>query len=88
MKLRPLKLTFPAPAPPPEEPGYLTIDSYPWSRVTEGGKVVCPQTACVKVQFAPGAHTLTFDNAEQSLHFVMTVTVKSGETKAIKPGLK
>jgi len=79
--------------PPPRtagevEPGYLTIDSYPWSRVTEGGRVLCAQTPCPQVPLSPGNHTLTFDNAEQNLHFVMSVAIKSGETRSVKAGLK
>ena len=75
-------------APEPAEPGFVTLSSYPWSKVTEGGRVVCPATPCNKVQMSPGSHTLTFENSEQGLKQSTTVTIKSGETTVRNLGLK
>ncbi|MFO0666330.1 MAG: protein kinase [Polyangiaceae bacterium] len=61
------------------EPGFLTLDTYPWTKVTEGGRVL-GTTPLVRVQLSAGPHTLTFDNPEQSIHQTTTVVVKSGET--------
>jgi len=75
-------------APEPADPGFVTLSSYPWSKVTEGGRVVCPATPCNKVQMSPGTHTLTFENSEQGLKQSTTVTIKSGETTVRNLGLK
>lgn len=78
-----------APQPPePAEPGFVTLNSYPWSKVTEGGRVICPATPCNKVQMSPGSHTLTFENSEQGLKQSTSVTIKSGETVTRNLGLK
>ncbi len=83
------KQTSQQPTPPPEqEPGFLTVSSYPWAKVTEGGRVICPVTPCSKVQMTPGTHTLTFENEGQSLKAVVSVTIKSGETATKNVGLK
>lgn len=69
------------PPPPPEDPGLLTVSSYPWAKVTEGGKVICQTTPCNKVSMSPGAHSLTFENGEQpGQKQTVTVQIKSGET--------
>lgn len=74
-------LVPPPPPPPPEEPGFVTVTSYPWAKVTEGGRVVCPITPCNKVQMSPGAHSLTFEKGEQpGQKQTVSVQVKSGET--------
>jgi serine/threonine-protein kinase len=73
----------PAPTPAaPEDPGFLTINSTPWSKVTANGKVVCATTPCFKVPLAPGNYTLTFENAEKGIKKTHPVTIKSGETVA------
>ena len=69
----------PPATPEPSEPGYLTIFSYPWAKVTEGGRVVCASTPCTRVQMSPGAHTLTLENAEQGYKAQLGVSIKSGE---------
>lgn len=84
---KPTTVTAPQP-PEPAEPGFITLNSYPWSKVTAGGRVICPATPCNKVQLPAGNHTLTFENSEQGLKTTMTVTIKSGETITRNPGLK
>ncbi len=77
--------------PPPaedKEPGFVTLSSYPWSKVTEGGRVICPATPCNKVQMSPGPHTLVFENSEQGLKQSTSVMIKSGETVVRNLGLK
>jgi len=77
-----------APPPEKEEPGFVTLSSYPWSKVTEGGRVICPATPCNRVPLSPGSHTLVFENADQGLKQSTSVTVKSGETVTRNLGLK
>ncbi len=76
-----------APAPPPEEPGFLTISSYPWAKVYEGGRQLCT-TPCAKVSLSPGSHNLLLENSEQSLKQNVSVVIKSGETTTRQVGFK
>ncbi len=77
----------PPPPPPAEDPGFLTVSSYPWAKVTEGGKVICPVTPCNKVQMSPGPHSLTFET-EQGQKQTVSVVVKSNETSTKNVGFK
>ncbi len=79
-----------APPPPAEEKenGFLTINVYPWAKVTEGGRVLCAATPCNKIPLSPGAHTLQLENPEQGMKQSTTVTIKSGETTARAIGFK
>ncbi len=77
------------PAPVEEkENGFLTINVYPWAKVTEGGRVLCAATPCNKIPLSPGAHTLQLENPEQGMKQSTTVTIKSGETTARAIGFK
>jgi len=81
----------PPPPPPPVEdkdPGFLTINVYPWAKVSEGGRVLCAATPCNKIPLSPGAHTLTLDNPEQGMKQTTSVTIKSGETTTRAIGFK
>ncbi len=79
----------PPPPPPAEDPGFVTVSAYPWAKVTEGGRVVCPVTPCNKVQMTPGAHTLTFENGEApGQKQTVTVQIRSGETSTKNVGFK
>lgn len=71
----------PPPPPPPkeEDPGFLTIQTTPWSKVTLNGKVICQTTPCNKVPVAPGSYVLTLENAEKGIKKTHPVTIKSGE---------
>lgn len=80
----------PAPAPTPEtrapEPdegkgkvGYLTIDTYPWTRVSTGGKVL-GDTPLVRVPLSAGTHTLVLENTTEKVKQTTVVTIKPGET--------
>ena len=81
----------PPPPPPPAEdkdPGFLTINVYPWAKVSEGGRVICAATPCNKISLSPGSHTLTLENPEQGMKQSTTVTIKSGETTIRAIGFK
>jgi serine/threonine-protein kinase len=71
----------PPPPPPPkdEDPGFLTIQTTPWSKVTLNGKVICQTTPCNKVPVAPGSYVITLENAEKGIKKTHPVTIKSGE---------
>ncbi len=89
----------PAPPPPASPPpaatnppsddstGYLTFDTYPWTRVSENGRPL-GTTPLVHVALPPGTHVLTLENAEQGIKQSYTVTVKGGETVSRRLGLK
>ncbi|MBX3226868.1 MAG: serine/threonine protein kinase [Labilithrix sp.] len=78
-----------APSPgPAEEPGYVTVSSYPWAKVTENGKVICAVTPCNKIAMSPGTHTLTFENGETGQKTNATVQIKPGETTPKNIGFK
>lgn len=78
-----------SPPPPPEDPGFVTVSAYPWAKVTEGARVICPITPCNKVTMSPGSHTLTFENGEApGQKQTVTVQVKSGETSTKNVGFK
>jgi serine/threonine-protein kinase len=77
-----------APTKPSEDPGFLTITAYPWAKVYEGGRVVCPATPCNKLPMSPGAHTLVLENTEQGTRQSATVVIKSGETTTKAVGSK
>jgi serine/threonine-protein kinase len=85
--------THPTPPPPPppaedKDPGFLTINVYPWAKVSEGGRVLCAATPCNKVPLSPGSHTLTLENPEQGMKQSISVAIKSGETTTRAIGLK
>ncbi|WP_394850043.1 protein kinase [Pendulispora brunnea] len=74
----------PAPAGPP---GFLTIDTYPWTHVSENGRAL-GQTPIVRLALPPGDHVLVLENPEQGLKQTYPVTIKSGETLNRRLGLK
>ncbi len=70
--------TAPAAPAPAEEPGFLTLQTYPFSRVSLGGRVL-GTTPLVKVSLPPGSHTLVAENADQGLKQSISVTIESGK---------
>jgi serine/threonine-protein kinase len=68
----------PLPADEPTGNGFLTLDTYPWTRVTEGGRVL-GTTPLVRVPLSPGVHTLMLENPGENVKKMTTITVKSGE---------
>jgi len=77
----------PAPAPPAEEPGYLTFDTYPWTKVSENGRAL-GTTPLVHISLTAGPHTLTLENPDQGIKQTYSVTIKSGDTASHRLGLK
>ncbi|HEY8039064.1 MAG TPA: protein kinase [Polyangiaceae bacterium] len=76
--------TSPTPA---SQPGFLSFDTYPWTRVSEGGRVV-GDTPLIHVSLSPGVHVLTLDNEEQNIHQTYTVIIPSGQTVNRRLGLE
>jgi serine/threonine-protein kinase len=72
---------------PDAAPGYLTLDTYPWTKVTEGGRTI-GTTPLVHVALSPGVHALTLDNGDQGIHQPYSVTIKGGESVTRRLGLK
>ncbi len=64
---------------PAADDGFLTLQTYPWTRVSEGGKVL-GTTPIVKLSLPPGSHTLSLENPDQGVKQSLTVVIKSGET--------
>ena len=85
-------IAHPPPPPPPpvedKDPGFLTINVYPWAKVSEGGRTLCAATPCNKIPLSPGSHTLLLENPEQGMKQSTTVTIKSGETATRAIGFK
>lgn len=76
------------PPPAPVEParpavqnevGYLSFDTYPWTRVTVDGEYL-GSTPLVRAALPPGAHEITIENSAENLRHKTSVTIKSGET--------
>jgi len=67
---------------PPEDHargvGYLTLDTYPWTRVTVGGKSL-GDTPLIRVPLPAGTHTLVLENGAEKIHQTTVVTIKPGE---------
>lgn len=63
----------------PAEMGYLTIDTYPWTKVSVGGRVL-GNTPLVRVPIAAGTHLLTLENPDDNVRQTTMVVVKPGET--------
>ncbi len=66
--------------------GYLTFDTYPWSRVSEGGRFL-GTTPLLHLAMTPGAHTLSLENAEQGIRRTYSVSIKPGETFTMRLGI-
>jgi serine/threonine protein kinase len=76
----------PAPAAPPET-GFLTVDTTPWSIVSERGKPL-GQTPLVHVELSSGPHVLTLVNPELGVSTTYTVTIQPGKTVVKRIGLE
>ena len=66
-------------APEKAEDGFLTLDTYPWTKVSEGSRSL-GSTPLHRIPLAPGSHTLVMENAEKGIKQSFTVSIKSGET--------
>jgi serine/threonine-protein kinase len=81
-----LRVAASASAPAQDAPGFLTFDTYPWTRVSDGARLL-GTTPLIKVPLAPGAHTLSLENPEQGIKKTYAVRIKSGETFSMRLGL-
>ena len=66
-------------APDNDKVGYLTLDTYPWTRVSTGGKVL-GDTPLVRIPLSVGTHVLTMENTGEKVRTTTTVVVRPGET--------
>jgi serine/threonine protein kinase len=74
-------------APPSDGVGYVTFDTYPWTRVTEGGQPL-GTTPLIHISLPAGMHTFTLDNPEKGIHQTYAITVKAGESMTKRLGLQ
>ncbi|HVW28437.1 MAG TPA: protein kinase [Polyangiaceae bacterium] len=78
----------PAPTTPePPEPGFLTVDTTPWSVVSENGKLL-GQTPLVHLELASGTHVLVLKNPELGIQTSYTVTIQPGKTVVKRIGIE
>lgn len=61
------------------EKGFLTIDTYPWTKVTVNGRTL-GTTPLVKSALPAGTYTVVLENPDEKISERVTVTIKSGET--------
>ncbi|HKU41097.1 MAG TPA: hypothetical protein VJR89_23200, partial [Polyangiales bacterium] len=69
----------PPSAAPPAEPGYLSLDSSPWSDVFLGSERL-GTTPLIRVPLPPGKHLLTLENPELGASTSYAVEIQSGKT--------
>ena len=56
----------------------MTIDTYPWTRVSTGGRVL-GDTPLVRVVLPIGTHVLVLENPTEKVRQTTVVTIKPGE---------
>ena len=83
----PTKSAASASAVPDAGTGYLTLDTYPWSRVSENGRVL-GVTPLVHVPLSAGSHVLTLENPDQGLKQDYPISLKADEAISRRLGLK
>ena len=69
------------------EKGFLSFTTFPWTRVSEGGRTL-GTTPLYKIPMSPGAHVLTLDNPDDNIHTTYSVTIKAGEAASRSVELK
>jgi len=77
----------PAPSPPAIEPGFLNLDTTPWSNVSAGGRSL-GTTPLVGASLPAGTHTLVLTNPELGIKTTYQVTISAGRTTARRIGLE
>ena len=79
VKLVKLNQTAPAPvAAAPEGPGFLTLSTEPWTKVSVGTALL-GSTPLYKARLEAGKQTLTLVNEGKGINTTRTVVIKSGE---------
>ena len=68
-------------------PGFLTLDTVPWTRVSEAGRSL-GTTPILGVALSPGQHTLTLENPGEGIRTSLSVNIKSGERTSRRMMLK
>jgi serine/threonine-protein kinase len=80
--------TVVAAAPSPKDAGgFLTLDTYPWTRVSHNGRVI-GTTPLVRAALPAGKQTIVLENAEQGVRQTLVVTIAKGETTAKRVAFK
>ena len=80
----------PTPAPPgvtQAGPGYLSLDTTPWTRVSIGDEAL-GSTPLFRRKLTAGRHTLTLVNEGENIRTTRAVEVKPGETVKVSFTLK
>jgi hypothetical protein len=77
----------PEPRRGPEEFGYLTIDTVPWSQVSVGGQPL-GVTPVVRAKLPAGTHVVTLRNPERGTATTYRVTINPGQTTSKRLGLR
>jgi hypothetical protein len=67
----------------PPEPGFLTLDTAPWTVVYVDG-VYAGSTPLFREKLAPGPHTLTLVNEGRALNTNEDVVIEEGKQKKLK----
>lgn len=80
-----LPSTTPSEPPRSAEPGFLSLDTNPWTKVRIDGDSY-GSTPLFKVKLAPGTHSLAFTNEGASIQSTRTVEIQPGKT--VKLSLK
>ena len=73
----------PAPLPVAEGPGYLTLSTSPWTKVSVGGDLL-GSTPLYKARLSAGTQTLTLVNEGKGINTTRTVVIKPGEVTRIE----
>jgi serine/threonine-protein kinase len=75
----PPQVTTPVTTPPPVKgPGFLTLSTTPWTKVSVAGEVL-GSTPLFKVKLPAGEHTMTLVNEGQGINTTRKVTIRAGE---------
>jgi serine/threonine-protein kinase len=69
-----------------DDQGYLTMVTYPWTRVTIAGKTLT--TPFNKQPLPPGNYTAVLENPDQGIRQTMPITIKAGDTTTKNLSLK
>jgi serine/threonine protein kinase len=69
------------------EPGFLTLDTSPWSVVSSGGRVL-GSTPLVHAALPPGDVVLSLSNPDTGAHATYTVRIEAGKTVSRRIGLE
>jgi eukaryotic-like serine/threonine-protein kinase len=67
--------------------GFLSLTTFPWSRVSEGGHSL-GTTPLFRVPLSAGTHVLVLDNPDDGIRTTYSVTIKPGEATSRSVELK